>query len=29
MGQKFDKVNIEPSITVTSDNVSQYLNDAY
>ncbi len=29
MGQKFDKINIEPSVTVTADNVSQYLNDAY
>jgi len=29
MGEKFDKMNIEPSIPVTSDNVSKYLNDAY
>jgi ribose transport system substrate-binding protein len=29
MGEKFDKMNIEPSIPVTSDNVSKYLNDSY
>jgi ribose transport system substrate-binding protein len=28
-GGKFDKVNIEPSVTVTSANVSKYLGDAY
>jgi ribose transport system substrate-binding protein len=29
MGAKFEKVNIEPTVVVTSGNVSQYLNDAY
>ncbi len=28
-GAKFQKDNIEPTVTVTSDNVSKYLNDAY
>jgi hypothetical protein len=28
-GQKFPKDNIEPTIVVTADNVSKYLNDSY
>lgn len=28
-GEKFQKDNIEPTIAVTKDNVSKYLNDAY
>lgn len=28
-GKTFPKMNIEPSIPVTSDNVSKYLSDAY
>ena len=28
-GKKFPKDNIEPTIVVTADNVSKYLNDAY
>ncbi len=28
-GASFKKINIEPSVTVTQDNVAQYLNDAY
>jgi ribose transport system substrate-binding protein len=29
MGEKFQKDNIEPSVTVTADNVSQYMNESY
>jgi ribose transport system substrate-binding protein len=29
LGGKFEKINIEPTVTVTSDNVSKYLDDAY
>jgi ribose transport system substrate-binding protein len=29
LGEKFVKINIEPSVTVTSDNVSKFLSDAY
>ncbi len=29
MGAKFEKINIEPSITVTSNNVSKYMDEAY
>ena len=28
-GKTFPKINIEPSVTVTADNVAKYLNDAY
>jgi ribose transport system substrate-binding protein len=28
-GKKFPKINIEPTIVVTADNVSKYLDDAY
>jgi ribose transport system substrate-binding protein len=28
-GQKFEKINIEPTIVVTADNVAKYMNDAY
>jgi hypothetical protein len=28
-GKTFPKINIEPSIPVTADNVAKYLNDAY
>ena len=29
LGKTFPKVNIEPTVVVTQDNVAQYLNDAY
>jgi len=29
MGKKFPKINIEPTIVVTQDNVAKYLDDAY
>jgi len=29
LGAKFEKINIEPCITVTSDNVSKYMDEAY
>ena len=28
-GKKFPKINIEPTIVVTEDNVAKYLDDAY